>query len=58
MGRGARRGRAAGLDVGPSASLDLKIGAALARVSMDYRLRVAGDAEPGSGVAITLSTGF
>jgi hypothetical protein len=54
---GAQEG-AARLDVGPSASRDLKIGAAPARVSMDYRLRVAGDAEAGSGVAITLSAGF
>jgi hypothetical protein len=56
MRLGARRGRAAGCwsqrKSGPEP------GAALARVSMDYRLRMAGDAEPGSGVVITLSTGF
>ena len=54
---GAQKG-AARLDVGPSASIDVKLGEVPARLSLDYRLRVAGDAEPGSGVAITLSTGF
>jgi hypothetical protein len=29
-----------------------------ARVSVDWRLRVAGDASPGSGVAATVSAGF
>lgn len=54
---GAQRG-AARLDIGPTASADIKIGKAPARLSMDYRHRVAGDAEPQSGLAITLSTGF
>jgi hypothetical protein len=54
---GAQKG-ASRLDVGPTASLDIKIGKAPARLSMDYRHRVVGDAEPQSGVAITLSTGF
>lgn len=54
---GAQRG-AARLDIGPTASLDVKVGDTPARLAVDYRLRVAGDAEPGSGVALTLSTGF
>lgn len=54
---GAQEG-AERIDVGPSARLDLSLGEAPARVSLDYRERVAGDAEPASGVAVTLSTRF
>ena len=54
---GAQKG-ASRLDIGPSASLDLDIGDAPIRVSADYRIRVAGDAAPPSGAALTLSTGF
>ena len=54
---GAQRG-AARLDVGPSARLDLRVGDVPARVSLDYRARVVGDAAPGSGIAATLSTRF
>lgn len=54
---GAQRG-AARLDLGPTASLRFRLGEATARVSADYRLRVAGNAEPASGAAVTLSTGF
>jgi hypothetical protein len=46
------------LDLGPTMRLDLRIGKVPARVSVDWRLRVAGDAAPGSGVAATVSTGF
>lgn len=46
------------LDVGPSASLSFRLGAARGRVAADYRFRVAGDAEPASGPALTLSAGF
>ena len=49
---------AARIDVGPTASVDLEFGEVPARVSVDYRIRVAGDAEPGNGPALTLSTGF
>lgn len=51
--KGARR-----VDVGPTASLGLSTGAAAARLSADWRFRVAGRAAPGSGPAITLSAGF
>lgn len=46
------------LDVGPTLRTDLKIGRVPARLSVDWRQRVAGDAAPGSGVAATLSAGF
>lgn len=42
------------IDVGPTASLEL----APVRLSIDYRAKVAGNASPGDGVALTLSTGF
>lgn len=54
---GAQRG-AARLDLGPTASLRFRLGDAIARLSADYRLRVAGNAEPASGAALTLSAGF
>lgn len=46
------------LDVGPTMRLDLRIGPVPARLSVDWRERVAGDAGPDSGVTATLSTGF
>ena len=46
------------LDAGPSIAVDVGGGAISARLSMDYRMRVAGNASPGDGVALTLSTGF
>lgn len=54
---GAQRG-AGRLDFGPTASLRFRLGEAHARLSADYRLRVAGRAEPASGAALTLSAGF
>lgn len=54
---GAQRG-ASRLDIGPSAGLSAKLGAANVRLQADYRLRVAGNASPGNGAAITLSAGF
>jgi len=54
---GAQKG-AARLDIGPSASLQLKLGETNSRVSMDWRFRVAGDARPASGPALTISAGF
>ncbi|AWW73892.1 hypothetical protein CD351_05575 [Erythrobacter sp. KY5] len=46
------------LDVGPTMRLDLTLGTVPARISVDWRERVAGDAEPNSGVAATVSTRF
>lgn len=54
---GAQRGSAR-LDVGPSASLGFRLGDGSARISADYRIRVAGNAEPANGAAISLSAGF
>ena len=54
---GAQEG-ASRFDVGPTASLSARLGAVNARISADYRFRVAGDAEPESGPAITISAGF
>ena len=46
------------LDMGPSATLDIRGTSIPLRVSTDYRFRVAGRAEPDSGLAVTVSTGF
>ncbi|MXO74659.1 hypothetical protein GRI40_05405 [Altererythrobacter aerius] len=46
------------LDIGPTLSLAAAEGPAAVRLSLDYRVRVAGRASPGNGPAITLSTGF
>ena len=46
------------LDVGPTVAVTVPIGTVNARVAVDYRFRVAGDAEPSSGPALTLSAGF
>lgn len=54
---GAQRG-AERLDVGPTASVKVELGEVPMRLSADYRIRVAGDAAPGSGVAVTLISGF
>ncbi|HET9629190.1 MAG TPA: hypothetical protein VFP14_06865 [Novosphingobium sp.] len=56
---GARQRGAARLDVGPVASVRLRLGdTASARLEADWRFRVAGGASPGSGPALTLSAGF
>jgi len=54
---GAQPG-AARLDAGPQASTRLSILGVDVRASAEWRLRVAGDAAPGSGPAVTLSTDF
>lgn len=46
------------LDAGPTATLDLRDAGMPARISVDYRFKLAGTASPGDGVAVTLSTGF
>ncbi|WP_156500463.1 hypothetical protein [Croceicoccus bisphenolivorans] len=47
------------VDVGPTAALRFPIGKKVfGRASLDWRQRVAGDAEPGSGPVFTLSAGF
>lgn len=54
---GGQRG-AARLDLGPRAAARLNLGGAAARVALDWRIRVAGNATPASGAALTFSTGF
>ena len=46
------------LDVGPTLRIDLTVGQVPARLSIDWRERVAGQASPDSGLAATLSTSF
>lgn len=46
------------IDVGPRAALTVPLGTVSARIAVDWRLRVAGNARPESGAAITVSTGF
>lgn len=54
---GAQEG-AQRIDIGPTANLVVLVAQAPVRLSLDYRIRAAGDAAPNSGVAMTLSTGF
>ena len=51
--KGAQR-----LDIGPTAGGTLRVGKASFRLSADWRFRIAGNASPGDGPALTLSTGF
>lgn len=46
------------LDVGPHVGLRLPIGRVVLRGTAEWRFRVAGDAAPDSGPALTLSAGF
>jgi len=46
------------VDVGPTMRVDLDVGEVPARLSVDWREQVSGDAAPGSGLAATLSTRF
>lgn len=55
---GAQKG-ASRLDIGPSATVNLPIGnSAGARLEVDWRFRVSGNAEPRSGPTLTLAAGF
>ena len=54
---GAQSGSAR-LDVGPGLTLQANTGSAAARLAMDWRFRLAGNAAPASGPAVTLSAGF
>ncbi|UVO51179.1 hypothetical protein M0208_11910 [Sphingomonas sp. SUN019] len=54
---GAQRG-AARFDIGPTASASVPIGGKTVRLSVDWRQRVAGDARPGSGPALSIGTDF
>ncbi len=54
---GAQKG-VSRVDVGPQASITVKIGKVPARLSASYRVRVAGNAAPANSAAVTLSAGF
>lgn len=54
---GAQRG-VARLDLGPSVGVGVPLAGRRVRVSLDWRQRVAGNARPGSGPALTLGTDF
>jgi hypothetical protein len=46
------------VDIGPTVRADLALGQAQFRLAADWRFRVAGNAAPGNGPALTLSTSF
>ncbi|PNQ77826.1 hypothetical protein BA950_02065 [Erythrobacter sp. SAORIC-644] len=54
---GAQKG-ASRVDVGPAVTLNLSAAGAPVRLEAGYRVRVAGNAAPGNGGVLTLSTGF
>ncbi len=55
---GAAQRGAARLDIGPTAAVTLPAGARRLRVTLDWRQRVAGNAAPASGLALSLGTDF
>lgn len=55
---GAAQRDAARLDIGPSATLALPLGRQNVRLALDWRQRIAGNARPGSGLALTLGSDF
>ena len=46
------------VDIGPTLRTELPIGESRVRINTDWRFRVAGNASPGNGPALTVSTGF
>lgn len=54
---GAQRG-AARLDIGPTLGVAFRLGELPARLTIDWRQRIAGRARPGSGLAMSLGTDF
>ena len=54
---GAQRG-ATRLDIGPSLGLVAPVAGTAVRLTLDWRQRVAGDAAPGSGPALTIGGNF
>jgi hypothetical protein len=55
---GAAQPGVARVDVGPHARVPLKVAKQPFSISADYRVRVAGHAAPGSGMAITVASDF
>jgi hypothetical protein len=46
------------IDAGPTIGTEIPVGTTRLRVNADWRFRIAGDAAPASGPALTLSTSF
>jgi hypothetical protein len=46
------------MDLGPAVAVALAHGRGSARAAVEWRFRVAGDANPGSGPALVVTTGF
>jgi len=46
------------VDVGPRADVRIPVGTGVARIMVDWRQKVAGNAEPNSGLAVTIAAGF
>jgi hypothetical protein len=55
---GGAQKHAGRLDVGPTATVGFRLGEIRWRIALDYRVRVAGEANPASGPSLTLSAGF
>ena len=55
---GAVQRDAGRLDIGPSLAVRVPVGPRALRLSLDWRQRLAGAAEPGSGPALTLGSDF
>ena len=55
---GAAQPGAARLDIGPRAALSLPVGGMTVTAAAEWRIRVAGDARPGSGAAFSLAADF
>lgn len=55
---GAAQRGVARVDVGPTLGVTAPVGMGAVRLGLDYRLRVAGRARPGSGPALTLGSSF
>lgn len=55
---GAAQPGASRLDAGPSLSLRVPVQGRNLRLSADWRMKLAGDASPGSGPALTIGTDF
>ena len=55
---GAAQRGATRLDIGPSAVASVAVGDSALRLAVDWRERIAGDARPGSGPALSLGADF
>lgn len=54
---GVQKG-ASRIDVGPTVSAAVPVAGAAVRVEASYRIRIAGEAQPDNGLALTVATGF